>query len=296
MTRERMIELPKIVDKRGNLSFVEAGLHVPFSIKRVYWIYDIPGGQTRGGGHAFYQQHEVIIALSGSFDVALDNGKEKRVYSLNRSYQALYVPNMTWRKLNNFSTNAICLVLSSSAYDESDYIRNHKDFRSALSASENGCVLQSDVTNSSSVTNNQYHTVYDCKLIELPVIRNRAGNITPVHGGDSIPFDINRIFYIYDIPNGVKRGMHAHKHCHEILVAVSGSFEVELNDGVNKRTVLLNRPTYGLHIPPGVWATEKEYSSGVVCLALASDIYDSADYINSFAEFKKYRADGNKAL
>lgn len=296
MSRERMMELPKIIDKRGNLSFVEAGLHIPFFIKRVYWIYDIPGGQRRGGGHAFHTQHEVVIALSGSFDVALDNGKDKKVYSLNRSYQALYVPNMTWRKFDNFSTNAICLVLSSSAYDENDYIHNHREFRKALKLFDGKICSQMPMLDVSCSVSDQYHTVHDCHLIDLPVIKNRAGNITPVHGGDTVPFDINRVFYIYDIPNGVKRGMHAHKRCHEILVAASGSFEVELNDGVNKRTVLLNRPTYGLHIPPGVWATEKEYSSGVVCLALASDVYDSADYINSFAEFKKYRSDGNKAL
>ncbi len=294
MSRERIIELPKIIDKRGNLSFVEAGRHIPFAIQRVYWIYDIPGGQTRGRGHAFCTQHEVVIALSGSFDVTLDTGQGKRTYSLNRSYQALYIPNMTWRMLSNFSTNAICLVLSSTPYDDGDYIRNYQEFKRRVGEE---LFIEQPLSNAITPSlENQYNTVYDCTFVELPVVKNRAGNITPVQGNEVIPFDIKRVFYIYDIPNGVRRGMHAHKHCHEILVAVSGSFEVELDDGANKRTVLLNRAMYGLHIPPGVWATEKEYSSGVVCLALASEVYDEEDYINSYSDFKKYRSHGNKAL
>ncbi len=286
MNRERIIELPKVIDRRGNLSFIEAGQHIPFPIARVYWIYDIPGGQRRGS-HAFKSQHEVIIALAGSFDVLLDDGKEKRSYTLNRSYNALYIPNMMWRSLENFSTNALCLVITSEPYNEDDYIRNYQTFRKTDYPKVD--IYTDDITRSPKDIQPKYNTVYDCSLIEFPVVRNRAGNITPIHGLNDIPFDIERVFYIYDIPSGTKRGMHAHKHCHEILVATSGSFEVELDDGNNKRTVLLNHPGYGLHIPPGVWATEKEYSSGVICLALASDIYDSEDYINTYADFKKYR-------
>lgn len=291
MRREQLIDLPKIVDRRGNLSFIEAGQHIPFRIARTYWIYDVPGGQKRGS-HAFKSQHEIIIALSGSFDVLLDDGKEKRRYSLNRSYKALYIPNMIWRSLENFSTNALCLVIASDNYNEDDYIRNYKVFRKNLHTDS---IL--DYNNFAIKDNKslraEYNTVFDCTLIEFPVIKNRAGNITPVHGMDNIPFDIERIFYIYDIPSGKKRGMHAHKHCHEILVATSGSFEVELDDGTNKKTILLNRPMYGLHIPPGVWATEKEYSSGAICLALASDRYEEEDYINTYSEFKKYRQSEN---
>lgn len=291
MIKEKLIDLPKIVDRRGNLSFIEAGQHIPFKIARVYWIYDIPGGQKRGS-HAFKTQHEIIIALSGSFDVFLDNGKEKKRYTLNRSYQALYIPNMQWRSLENFSTNALCLVIASDDYDENDYIRNYKDFQKYVS--DYPSVKYPDIHEGKFTEQKpEFSTVFDCSLIELPVIKNRAGNITPVHSLKNVPFDIERIFYIYDIPSGEKRGMHAHKHCHEILIATSGSFEVELDDGINKKTVLLNRPMYGLHIPPGVWATEKEYSSGAICLALASEIYDSNDYINTYAEFKKYRKSQN---
>ncbi len=123
----KIIQLPKIEDLRGNLTYIEEDNHIPFEIKRVYWIYDVPGGQTRGG-HAFKEQHELIVALSGGFDVIVDNGKDKKTYSLNRSYYGLYLPGGLWRELNNFSTNALALVLSSTFYNENDYIRDYQDF------------------------------------------------------------------------------------------------------------------------------------------------------------------------
>lgn len=133
-------------------------------------------------------------------------------------------------------------------------------------------------------------TVYDCSLIELPKISNPSGNITPVEGFKNVPFDIKRVFYTYDIPGGESRGAHAHKECHQFLVAASGSYEVLLDDGINKRTVLLNRPFYGLHIPPGIWAAEQGFSSGSICLVLASLPFDETDYIRDykvFVELKK---------
>lgn len=123
----KKIDLPKFVDPRGNLSFIEGQVHIPFKIKRVYWIYDVPGGEKRGG-HAYKKLHEFIVALSGSFDVILDDGKEKKIYSLNRSYYGIYVPNLIWRSLENFSTNSLCMILASEYYDESDYIRNYDEF------------------------------------------------------------------------------------------------------------------------------------------------------------------------
>ncbi len=132
------------------------------------------------------------------------------------------------------------------------------------------------------------NTVYDCSIIELPRIENRAGNITPVQGMVNVPFDIKRVFYSYDIPGGEARGAHAHKECHQFLVAASGSFEVVLDDGRNKRTVLLNRPFYGLHVPPGIWAAEQGFSSGSICLVLASECYTEDDYIRDYDKFKTY--------
>lgn len=124
----QIINLPKFLDARGNLSFAEQYKHVPFKIERTYWIYDVPGGEARGG-HAYKENEEFIIALSGSFDVILDNGVEKKTYSLNRSYYGLYVPKGIWREMNNFSTNSLALVLSSTPYNENDYIRDYEQFK-----------------------------------------------------------------------------------------------------------------------------------------------------------------------
>ena len=123
----RIIELPKFLDARGNLSFAEQNKHIPFEIKRTYWIYDVPGGEARGG-HAFKNNQEVIIALSGAFDVVVDDGENKKTFTLNRSYYGLYVPQGLWREMNNFSTNAFALEFGSCHYDKEDYIRDYGAF------------------------------------------------------------------------------------------------------------------------------------------------------------------------
>ena len=128
MKKVKVIQLPKYLDPRGNLSFFENDKQLPFHIKRTYWIYDVPGGEMRGS-HAFKESHEFIIALSGSFDVVLNDGENEMKFSLNRSYYGLYVPNMLWRRLENFSTNSLSLIVSSIPYDEKDYIRNFEEFK-----------------------------------------------------------------------------------------------------------------------------------------------------------------------
>jgi hypothetical protein len=128
MNSPRIIQLPKITDARGNLSFFENSVQLPFEIKRVYWVYDVPGGEIRGG-HAYKINSEFIVALSGSFDVVIDDGQKKQVYTLNRSYYGLYVPKLLWREINNFSTNSLALIAASTLFDESDYIRDYASFR-----------------------------------------------------------------------------------------------------------------------------------------------------------------------
>lgn len=123
-----LINLPKILDPRGNLSFFENNNQIPFEIKRSYWIYDVPGGEIRGS-HAFKESHEFIIALSGSFDVVLNDGEQEVKYSLNRSYYGLYVPNLLWRGIENFSTNSLAMIVSSIKYNSLDYIRDFKEFK-----------------------------------------------------------------------------------------------------------------------------------------------------------------------
>jgi len=130
-----LVDLPKITDPRGNLTFIEAGRHVPFEIQRVYYLYDVPGGATRGG-HAHKALHQLIVAMSGSFDVVLDDGREKRRFHLNRSYFGLYVCPMIWRELDNFSSGSVCMVLASNHYDEGDYYRDYSEFIRAVQQSD----------------------------------------------------------------------------------------------------------------------------------------------------------------
>lgn len=123
----KLIELPKFLDARGNLSFAQNNAHIPFEIKRTYWLYDVPGGESRGG-HAFRETEEFVIALSGSFDVIVDDGKVKKTFHLNRSYYGLYIPNGMWREMDNFSTNSLALEFASTKYDPTDYIRDYNEF------------------------------------------------------------------------------------------------------------------------------------------------------------------------
>lgn len=128
----KVMDFPKITDTRGNLTFIEGGKHIPFDIQRVYYLYDVPGGADRGG-HAHKELHQLIIAMSGSFDVVLDDGRSKKRVHLNRSYNGLYICPMIWRELDNFSSGSVCMVLASSKYDEDDYYRNYPDFIQAIS-------------------------------------------------------------------------------------------------------------------------------------------------------------------
>ena len=286
MNQPTIIQLPKMGDRRGNLSVVEQLNQVPFKIQRAFWIYDVPGDAVRGG-HAFRETEEFVVALSGSFDVVLHDSEKEQVFHLNRSYYGVYVPNMIWREMRNFSTNSLALVVASTPYAEDDYIMEFEQF---LQEKHSGAmpvcfpVLDTPV---------RWHihrpSVYDCSVIDLPKYMFDEGNLTWVERNKNVPFDIQRVFYLYDIPGGEARGAHAHRQCHQFLIAASGAFEVVLDDGVNKRTVMLNRPFCGLHIPPGIWAAEQGFSSGSVCLVLASETYDESDYIRDYNDFIQYR-------
>lgn len=133
------------------------------------------------------------------------------------------------------------------------------------------------------------NSVYDCVVLPLIKIHNRAGNITIVEGNKNVPFDVKRIYYLYDIPGGEDRGGHAHKELRQLIVAASGSFNVLLDDGLNKKVVTLNRPDYGLLVVPGIWRELMEFSSGSICLVLASERYDEEDYIRKYEEYKIFR-------
>lgn len=136
---------------------------------------------------------------------------------------------------------------------------------------------------------NTESTIYNCCVIELSKIHNRSGNITSVEGNLNLPFNIQRVYYLYDVPSGVERGGHAHKELHQIVVAASGCFDVILDDGLNKKVVELNRPNFGLLIVPGIWRELINFSSGAICLVLASHIYIESDYIREYNDFAKYK-------
>lgn len=131
-------------------------------------------------------------------------------------------------------------------------------------------------------------SIHDCELMELPRIYDPGGNITPLHGGEDLPFEIRRVFSLSDIPGGESRGAHAHKVCHQLIVAAAGAFDVFLDDGREQRVVTLNRPYYGLHVLPGIWASQREFSSSSICLVLASELYDENDYIRDYDDFLRF--------
>ena len=134
----------------------------------------------------------------------------------------------------------------------------------------------------------QNKSVFDCSVVHLGKINFEEGNLTVVENSSDFPFKVQRVFYLYDIAGGESRGAHAHRECHQFLIAASGSFEVSLDDGKFKRQVFLNRPDFGLHVPPGIWASELNFSSGAICLVLASTKFDEADYIRDYDEFLKF--------
>lgn len=133
------------------------------------------------------------------------------------------------------------------------------------------------------------NSVFDCQIVHFPVIHNRAGNITPVQNKIEIPFDIKRVYYLYDVPGGADRGGHAHRDLQQLIIAASGSFDITLDDGATKKTFSLNRPNMGLYLCPGIWRDISNFSSGAICLVLASDPYDEGDYIRLYDEYKTYR-------
>lgn len=293
MDKIRIINLPKVEDPRGNLSIIEQLKQIPFEIKRAHWIYDVPGGVDRGG-HAFKKTEEFIVALSGSFDVVVDDGSVKKTFQLNRSYFGLYVPKGMWRTMTNFSTNSLALVLSSTEYNENDYVSDYDEYK-AWRKDDSIIPTITDAKTSVKMNNplskymfDEAKSVFNCSLCELNKMHDVEGNLTFMYENVHVPFPINRVFYSYDIPGGEDRGAHAHKKCHQFLIAASGSFEVVLDDGINKRTVILNRPFWGLHVPPGIWASEQGFSSGSICLVLASEGYDADDYIRDYDSYLEY--------
>lgn len=283
----RIIELPKFLDARGNLSFAEELKHMPFKIRRVYWLYDVPGGVARGG-HAEKNNDELIIALSGAFEIVVDDGVKSKTFVLNRSYYGLYIPKGLWREIKEFSTNALALEFGSIPYSADDYIRNYELYKEYVK-SEHQFVQIEPLPIRSRQDSGKY-SVFDCSMIELDRHHSdRSGNLTVVENGVTLPFDVKRVYYIYDVPGGESRGAHAHRELEQLIVAASGSFTVTLDDGKTKRNFFLNRPYQGLYVKPGLWRDLVDFSSGAVAMVLASDVYKKEDYIRDYKEFVEFR-------
>lgn len=298
MTTPQQIQLPKIFDDRGNLSFLENQAQIPFEIKRVHWIYDVPGGEERGG-IAYKETEEFIVAMSGSFDVVVKDGKHEWKFSLNRSYMGVYVPKGMWRAIENFSTNSIAVIAASTHYDPADGIRDYDEVKGyRLNIGKGAPQNVVSVSGNPAETLKQQgdeakcekFNVFDCGIIELDRHHSaRKGDISVVENGETVPFDIRRLYYLYDVPGGVSRGGHAHRGLWQLVIAASGCFTVTLDDGNVKRAFTLNRPYQGLLIKPGIWRELDDFSSGSVCLVLASEKYDESDYIRTYDEFVKFR-------
>lgn len=288
----RVIELPKFLDDRGNLSFAENNNQIPFEIKRTYWLYDVPGGIARGG-HAEKNNEELIIAISGSFEIYVDDGKGSKTFTLNRSYYGLYIPKGLWREIKEFSSNAVALEFGSIHYDVDDYIRDYDEFLQYSRVQEfKGSRVQNlePLKPLEPLVPVRKYNVFDCTMVELDKHHsNRKGNLTVVENGQTLPFDVKRVYYLYDIPGGENRGAHAHKDLIQLIIAASGSFTVTLDDGKCKRSFFLNRPYQGLYVKPGMWRDLDDFSSGAVCMVLASEVYQKEDYIRDYKEFIEFK-------
>ncbi len=334
MEEPRLIQLPKFLDDRGNLSFFENDKHLPFVIKRVHWIYDVPGGEERGGV-AYKTTEEFIVAMSGSFDVVVKNSEREWKFTLNRSYMGVYIPAGYWRAVVNYSSNSVALIAASTYYDPSDAVRelkeNDKENTVPENNQENNIITKKEESELTDISSNNLdpksaheqapgqpsaqsysvsladssekndsilestknikkYNVEDCGIIELDRHHSqRKGDISVVENGKEVPFDVKRIYYLYDVPGGADRGGHAHKELYQLIIAASGSFTVELDDGKEKKPFTLNRPYQGLLVKPGIWRTLTDFSGGSICVVLASELYDPNDYIREYKEFRDWR-------
>ncbi len=288
MKEPRLIQLPKFLDDRGNLSFFENDKQLPFVIKRVHWIYDVPGGEERGGV-AYKTTEEFIVAMSGSFDVLVRDGKQEWKFSLNRSYMGVYIPAGYWRAVENFSSNSVAVIAASTFYDPSDAVRDINELKANDVSAMPNEPLRS-MSRDKSLNEVKKSSVEECGIIELDRHHSqRKGDISVVENGKEVPFDVKRIYYLYDVPGGADRGGHAHKELYQLIIAASGSFTVTLDDGTNTKAFTLNRPYQGLLIKPGIWRTLTDFSSGSICMVLASDLYTPDDYIRTYEDFMEYR-------
>lgn len=287
---EHELKIPKHEDSRGNLSFVEHGPGgmCPFEIERVYWIYDVPAGRVRHG-RALRRTHELIVAMSGSMTVRLGyaDGRTEDIF-LDRSDRGVPVAAGTWREITGFSTNAVAMVLASGPYDPDEYIYDRTELQQRADAPDDATDAGAahSAAADAAAEGHGVAAAGDCRFIDLPRELHANGSLTAVgNGSGTIPFDVRRVFYLYDVPAGADRGGHSHYEAREVIVALTGSFDVVVDDGRDVRRFTLNRPFRGLYIPRGLWRTLDNFSGGAVALVLTSERFSEADYVRSYERF-----------
>jgi WxcM-like, C-terminal len=267
----RLVSLPRVTDARGNLTALEEHVQFPFLIGSVRWFYDVPAGASWAEGQAGPSE-ALVVALSGSFDVVVN---ERRV-RLNRAYLGMYVPDrVAWRPVDP-STNSVGLVVSSHPRTGRRPSLVHPD---------------PDVPGVLEVESR----IDDCHTLALPRHLRAHGSSTEVIASADLSFEISRVYYLYDVPGGAWRGGHAHRRQDEVLVAAAGSFEVVLDDGYRAKAVRLDRAHSGVHVTMGIWRELRDFSSGAICLVLASAPYEEADYIREYDVFRRGKRVGENA-
>ena len=261
----RLLTLPQIPEPRGNLTALEELVDLPFRIGSVRWFYDVPAGASWSAGQPGLGR-AVVIALSGSFDVVVDQPAGSSRIRLSRASTAVTVPAGARCGVHDASTNCVGLVISSQR--------------------PRWPVAEPDQEPKTLPFNT---TVDDCSMTSLGRKHGRERSTTEVVSRTGVPFELTRVYYLYDVPAGASRGGHAHLQLEQVLIAAAGSFDVVLDDGRRVKPVRLDRPEFGISISTGIWRELQNFSSGAICLALASAPYEEADYIRDYGEFRRMK-------
>jgi WxcM-like, C-terminal len=258
-----LVSLPQIPERRGNLTALEELVHLPFRIGSVRWFYELPAGTSWSVSEGGLGD-SLIVALSGSFDVVIGAGRVR----LGRADVGLHVPAQVGWRVEDPATSSVGLIISSRP------TRPHR-----IRADQPDRADSRDL--------NPHSTIDDCRRIRLPRHHRGQGSTTSVLPHAVVPFDVLRVYYLYDVPGGAERGGHAHRQLEQVLVSLAGSFDVVLKDGRRVKTIRLDRAHSGVLIATGIWRELRNFSSGAICLALASAPYDEDDYIREYDDFRR---------
>jgi dTDP-4-dehydrorhamnose 3,5-epimerase-like enzyme len=294
MNIPKIINLPDLHDDRGNLNFFENYNQIPFAINRVSFIYvaSITSIDRSYGGYAYKENNDFIISLSGSLKVKVNSGSKMEIFYLEHPHYGLFIPKLFWYELSGFSNNFFAMIVSSNKFNKNDVICDYRDF----------CLKKRDLFTSDLIPHRSTRSaveriielthstsIHDCFMIKLPKQKTGNYNFTTFNNSEIIPFDIHRIYYLYNVHHDKIRGRHAHKKLWQLFVATSGSFDIILNDGKLTRIFTLSNPDNGLLVVPGIWRELNNFSHISVCMVLASLEYDPMDYIRDYNKFLEWK-------